>query len=243
MLAGVALPELSDPDPEIAGEGSLDPLGLAALADRLANELVPDVRARMNRVRFLTALTVGAVVTEELVYLPPTDGESMPSVCFEWLVLESFVRKNKQTQALEAIGIPGTSKASAVLAKGQRLTAANYLKAPRVFGFFGVYLPLAIGLRLVDDARLPGERWTELTRVWETENELDASPMVCLARPAGVFAIRYATRSATRSLPAAAPRVRVRHCFSRSRTRSGRWERDERSASFFAHSCCRITRP
>jgi hypothetical protein len=172
VIAGLTLPELSDADPEVAGEGSLDPLGLAALADRLADLLVPDVRARMSRIRFVTAVTVGAVVTEDLVDLPPADGESLASICFEWLVLESFVRKNRQTKALDATGIPGSSKASAVVLKGKRLDAANYLKTPRVFGFFGVYLPLARGLKFVDDLRLPAERWPQLTATWERENDL-----------------------------------------------------------------------
>ncbi len=57
------MPELSDSDPEIAGEGSLDPLGLSALADRLAEQLVPDVRARMSRPRLLLLSSDGAGVT------------------------------------------------------------------------------------------------------------------------------------------------------------------------------------
>jgi hypothetical protein len=187
MLAGLTLPELSDPDPEVAGEGSLDPLGLAALADRLADELVPDVRARMSRIRFLTAVTVGAVVTEDLLDVPPGDGESLPSVCFEWLVLESFVRRQRQTHALDGTGIPGSSKASAVIAKQQRLTAANYLKTPRVFGFFGVYQPLARGLRLVDELRLPGERWPELTEAWEAASELEGFTDGTPRTPGGRF--------------------------------------------------------
>jgi len=187
MLAGFTLPELSDPDPEVAGEGSLDPLGLAALADRLADQLVPDVRARMSRIRFLTAVTVGAVVTEDLLDVPPGDGESLPSVCFEWLVLESFVRRQRQTHALDGTGVPGSSKASAVIAKKQRLTAANYLKTPRVFGFFGVYQPLARGLRLVDELRLPGERWPELAGVWEACSELEGFTDGTPRTPGGRF--------------------------------------------------------
>ena len=51
-------PLLSLRDDEILGEGSLDPLGLYATADRLAVQLVPGVRERQQHPRFLTALAV-----------------------------------------------------------------------------------------------------------------------------------------------------------------------------------------
>ena len=53
-------------DPIGSSEGSLDPLGLYLIADQLAMKLVPGVRERMLRVRFLTAMAVGALVTEGL---------------------------------------------------------------------------------------------------------------------------------------------------------------------------------
>jgi len=168
----IALPTLSEADPEIAGEGSLDPLGLAPTADRLAELLVPDVRARMQRIRFVTAIAVGAVVSEGLWEEPPGDGVSTPAICFEWIVLESFVRKAKETGALDATGVPGSAKAHAVIAQGKRLTAANYLKTPSVFGFNGVYQPLARGLRVVDEDRMAAERTTTLVATWESEQGL-----------------------------------------------------------------------
>lgn len=168
----MALPALSDPDPEVAGEGSLDPLGLAPIADRLAELLAPEVRARMLRIRFVTAIAIGAVVCEDLWDEPPADGVSTPAICFEWVVLESFVRKAKETGALAATGVPGSSKAQAVIAQGKRLTAANYLKTPAVFGFTGVYQPLARGFRVVDEQRMAAERTEALVRTWETEQGL-----------------------------------------------------------------------
>ena len=59
-LSLLSLPELSEADPQLAGEGTLDPVGLAPIADRLAELLVPGVRSRMQRIRFLTAAAVGA---------------------------------------------------------------------------------------------------------------------------------------------------------------------------------------
>ena len=57
------LPFLSEYDPPGSSEGSLDPLGLYMLADQLAVELVPAVRERMQRIRFLTAIAVGSMVS------------------------------------------------------------------------------------------------------------------------------------------------------------------------------------
>lgn len=164
----IPLPALSDPDPELAGEGSIDPLGLGAFADRLAELLAPDVRARMVRIRFVTAIAVGSMVSEELWEEPPADGISTPAVCFEWLVLEAFARK-RDIGVLQATGIPGSAKTQAVITQGKRLNASNYLKTPSVFGFNGVYQPLARGLRVVDDERLPAERATSLVATWEAE--------------------------------------------------------------------------
>jgi len=50
--------------PPGTSEGNLDPLGLYQIADQLAVQLVPAVRERMRRIRFVTAMAVGAIVTE-----------------------------------------------------------------------------------------------------------------------------------------------------------------------------------
>ena len=42
MTSALTLPFLTDADPELAGEGNLDPLGLASIADRLADEIAHD---------------------------------------------------------------------------------------------------------------------------------------------------------------------------------------------------------
>ena len=43
-------------------QGTLDPLGLYSIADRLASRLTPNLRERMRHPRYLTAMAVGAVV-------------------------------------------------------------------------------------------------------------------------------------------------------------------------------------
>ena len=57
---------LTSYDPPGTSEGALDPLGLYQIADQLAIRLVPAVRERMQRIHLLTAVAVGAMVTEGL---------------------------------------------------------------------------------------------------------------------------------------------------------------------------------
>lgn len=168
----IPLPSLTEADPVVAGEGSLDPLGLALVADRLAEHLLPGLRARMRRVRFLTLAAAGALATDELGDAPPADGMSTPSICFEWLVLEAFARRGGKGAPLEASGVPGSTKVRSVLAQGKRLAYRNYLKSPSVFGFTGVYLPLARHLRVLDDERHPAANIAALTNAWEKDNGL-----------------------------------------------------------------------
>ena len=182
----IPLPTLSEADPPIAGEGSLDPLGLAQIADRLAEHLLPGIRARMRRIRFLTASVVGAVASDDLFDVVPVDGVSSPSVCFEWLVLEAFARSKGNGSPLESAGVPGSSKVREVLLRGNRLSARNYLKSPNVFGFTGVYLPLARHFHLLDDSRMPASNAAELLRAWEVDQDLrgfvDVTPRSAGAR-------------------------------------------------------------
>ena len=166
-LAGFTLPELSAYDPPVAGEGSLDPMGLAAISDRLADRLVPGVRARMQRVRFVTAMAVGAMACETLADEVSADGISTPAICFEWLVIEGLVRRLSPQEIPP--GVPGSQKARVVVNRKQRLSAATYLKGPSVFGFNGVYKPFAVDAQVVSSELEPGPRCAELTRCWEAE--------------------------------------------------------------------------
>jgi len=165
-LAGLTLPQLSAFDPPVAGEGSLDPLGLAAFADRLANAIVPDVRARMGHIRFVTATAVGALAWESLIDEPPGDGVSTPSICFEWILLEALFRRRS---AEVPLGIPGSQKARLVIASNGRLDARNYLKSPNVFGFVGVHKPLSVGMHVVDAELRPAERCLDLAAAWAAD--------------------------------------------------------------------------
>lgn len=170
-IAGLAIPELSAFDPPVSGEGSLDPMGLAALSDRLAERLVPGLRARMQRIRFVTAMAVATVVCEPLEGELPGDGISSPSICFEWLFLEAMTRRLKPSEIPS--GVPGSQKARAVIARNQRMSAATYLKGPTVFGFHGVYKPFAVDAGVVTNDLAPGRRAVELVRAWEREHDFD----------------------------------------------------------------------
>jgi len=65
LTVAATFPFLTAYDPPGTSEGSLDPLGLYQIADQLAVQLVPAVRERMLRVRFLTAIGAVAPQTAE----------------------------------------------------------------------------------------------------------------------------------------------------------------------------------
>jgi hypothetical protein len=165
-LAGFTFPHLTAADPDDQAEGKLDPLGLAGIADQLADRIAPDVTARMARIRFLTAMAVGAIATERLAEEVGVDGRTTPELAFEWHVLEAFAR-DRELSPGATDRVPGIDKARTAYASGRRLDPNGYLKTPRVFGFNGVYKRLARGVGIVHDDLTPAERGFELTLAWE----------------------------------------------------------------------------
>jgi hypothetical protein len=123
----------------------------------------------MQRVRFVTAMAVGAMACETLADEVSADGISTPAICFEWLVIEGFVRRLSPQEIPP--GVPGSQKARVVVNRKQRLSAATYLKGPSVFGFNGVYKPFAVDAHVVSSDLDPGPRCAELTRAWEAEQD------------------------------------------------------------------------
>ena len=164
------LPTLSKYDPGESGEGSLDPLGLGAVADRIADRLVPGVRARMSQPRFVTLSAVGAHACQALAGITASDGKTTFDLAFEWLVVESLVQHPAPNRLA---GVPGSQKAQRARAAGERLSAANYLAGPRVFGFTGVYRPFSVDSKVLDREGLPGENADRLLNAWEHDQELD----------------------------------------------------------------------
>jgi len=159
-----ALPFFTAYDPPGTSEGSLDPLGLYAIADELAVRLVPGVRERMQRVRFLTAITVGALVLEDLAP-NPRQPRLPPYLVWEWLVVEALVRALGGEE--ELWGVPGSYVVGRAVEDRGYVDERSYLKTPRIFGFHGVYKRLGVHLGLVDwQLRLRSPRGDELIRAW-----------------------------------------------------------------------------
>lgn len=158
-----ALPFLTRYDPPGEGEGTLDPLGLYQIADQLASQLVPAVRERMQRIRFLTAMAVGAFVTEG-VEANPGHPDAAPFLVWEWLVVEALSRT--PSNGARMWGVPGTLVAASALSQQGYLDAPSYLKTPRIFGFHGVYKRLAVHLGIVDAHLAPGPNAEGLVDAW-----------------------------------------------------------------------------
>jgi hypothetical protein len=189
MTAGLTLPFVTAADPDRAGEGSLDPLGLARIADRLADELAPEVTARMSRIRFVTAIAVASHVLLDPADLVGPDG-TPAYLAFEWHVVEAFERSRPESGT---DAVPGIQKARARLRESRRhLDAASYLQTPKVFGFHGVYKRLARDFEVVDDDLVllaPGE---SLIERWERDQGLDGFSSKRRASAGGKFATTLA---------------------------------------------------
>lgn len=163
-------PFLTTYDPPGSSEGTLDPLGLYMIADQLATQLVPAVRERMLRIRFLTPMTVGALVTEDL---EPNEQHPhvLPYLVWEWLVVEAIVRSLQDEKGLW--GLPGSHVVRTAVSEHNYVDERCYLKTPRVFGFHGVYKRLAIQLGLLDShLRFRAPNGEELVRQWSRDRGL-----------------------------------------------------------------------
>ena len=164
------LPRFSAYDPGATGEGSLDPLGLAAIADRLAEHLAPGVRARMSNPRFAVLSAVGAYAYEPLRGTTSRDGKTTPDLGFEWLVLEAMAYKGGRDTLK---GFPGSQKASAAKAAGRRLNPGSYLVAPRIFGFNGVYRPFCQDSSILRPEGTCGPAADALLEAWQVDQRLE----------------------------------------------------------------------
>lgn len=150
----MAFPVMSLPDPKNEAEGGIDPLGMAFVAEHLAEAMLPGLTQRMARPRFLTLMSIGAVVTADLE-LRAADG-TPPEIAFEWLVVQALAQVEDEIRR-----VPGITKARTVIGQALPMTAQRYLKGARIFGFNGVYKTLGVELGLFDDQfrlLLAGER-------------------------------------------------------------------------------------
>lgn len=164
------VPLLSEADPAAASEGSIDPLGLFATGDVLAERLVPGVRERQRHPRFLTATAVSLAVCQD--FDPDrlaADGVSEPWQVFEWYAVEGLVRTEGDDERVR--GVPGVEKARRAIRDRVPLSAARYLKNPGVFGFHGVYRPLARSLGIEEGGGL-GQTGVLLLEAWMGDRRL-----------------------------------------------------------------------
>lgn len=164
------LPRLSAYDPGATGEGGLDPLGLGSIADRIADVLVPGLRARMSQPRFVTLSAIGAFAYQTLHDLTADEGKTTADIAFEWIVVEALVRNPGDGRA---DGVPGKQKAQRAKAAGERLSRRTYLSGPRVFGFTGVYRPFSRDADVLTLDGRPGPSADRLVEAWERDYNLD----------------------------------------------------------------------
>lgn len=163
---GIPLPRASEWDPTTDGEGKLDPLGLSAISDRIASTYANPVRARMRRLRFVTASCLGATIARELAQAPPAVPGDSAELAFERVLVECMAHANLGG----VTGIPGIAKARGSVRSKQRLDLQGYLKSPRVFGFHGVYRPLVLGLGAIDGRAEPLPAAQVLLDIWLAES-------------------------------------------------------------------------
>jgi hypothetical protein len=184
-------PLLTEADPITSSEGSIDPLGLYAIADSLGVKLAPGVRERQSHPRFLTAMAVGDVICspfpEDTV---ARDGVSEPWQVYEWYFVEGLVRTLTDSNQLQ--GLPGRDKARRAINDRVHLSQGRYLKTPSVFGFHGVYRILANELDIATAEGL-GEVGYRLSATWEKEQGLKG---FCFSENGSMHPHRYQIYSA-----------------------------------------------
>ena len=171
MTVSIQLPRQSELDTKLSNDGSIDPLALYPISENLATLLCPGVRERMKNPRFLTLMAVSYAVCSDFEdgAVANDDIASPPWQVFEWYVVEGLVRSMQESEDLA--GLPGRDKAVRTVEMDLGLSAKRYLKVASVFGFHGVYRPLAKALGIDIAGRL-GEFGRELLDVWQSDNEL-----------------------------------------------------------------------
>jgi hypothetical protein len=123
-------------------QGTLDPIGLYAIADRLGAKLAPDLRERMRHPRYMTAIAVGKVICSDIGEDYASDGVSTAWQVYEWYVVSALVKVYTKTDPDQLIGLPGREKTNKAIKENIGLNKDRYLKTASVFGFHGVFKTL-----------------------------------------------------------------------------------------------------
>jgi|TARA_B100001971_G_scaffold112019_1_gene103083 hypothetical protein len=167
-----SLPYISTYDPATTSGGSLDPLGVYLIADRLATKLVPGVRERMSQPRYLTAMVVGAHICSPFRDEYAVDGFTPAYQVYEWHIVEGLISMFMRNDPSQIQGLPGIQKGKEAFQNNLPLRPDRYLKTPNVFGFHGVYRTLSTELKVVSDDYLIQETGHELLQTWQKEQKL-----------------------------------------------------------------------
>jgi hypothetical protein len=117
----------------------------------------------MQRIRFLTAMAVGALVTEGLDD-DPRHRDASPYLVWEWLVVQAIVRE--MSGGKDLAGVPGRHMAQRAIEQHGYLDARSYLKTPRIFGFHGIFKRLAVYLDLVNTHLASARNTDALADAW-----------------------------------------------------------------------------
>ena len=166
-------PVLSMSDPVLEAEGSIDPLSLSPIYDRLADRILPALTVRMRRIRFVSAMCVAArtcaneLDDEDLA----TDGVTPPWLVFEWFVVEALVRRKDDLE--DADGVPGGRNVANAIRSGRPVCHQTYLKTPKVFGYSGIWRRFATQAQILTEDQLLDESGYAIVRAWEKDVGLE----------------------------------------------------------------------
>lgn len=158
----------SEYHPGSTDEGGIDPLGIAAVADRMGAFLLPGLLERHKRPRFLSICSVGLSIIDDVrAQFPESEWKVDYWEAFEWAIVTGLV--NQYNDGLS--NLPSSDKTKNAKSNKVPLTPERYLKIPSVFGFHGVYKFLLKDLKIETNERL-GEKGFELLKAWATDQQI-----------------------------------------------------------------------
>ncbi len=172
------LPLATPYDPAEDPPGSIDPLGTVAIAEQLADVLLPGVTARMWRARHLTFTALAALVGERAAALEGGNEEVRleARLGLERLFVSAIAWKDEKREgdwSRAARRLPGIGLARRAIRSGhQPLGKQNFLKGQAINGPFGVVQRLARNLDIIDDDNRLGGSGERLLLTWSEEQDL-----------------------------------------------------------------------